>query len=258
MYNQDTRHGINKGPRKESTERKPKRDARLHSSENTINRVTYYGNHKQNTVDPDYQQMFSRISCNNQTFVRLANTSNNCCVNALLQTLFMIPEYSCLLSNCQQKGLLIKANSHILYHLGKVFQQLHNKTKSTVSPDKFIRCLVLNHINVGSQMDAEELFRSLCNLLQDQLKKTMFNRFVDDLHVLTIEEYGKCLKCQNEFQHVGHMLTIPLSLYEPSSEKCYQNVTEFQILTKSRVIEVVKMQDSYISKSFVFRVFYDK
>ncbi|GCC36277.1 hypothetical protein chiPu_0014770 [Chiloscyllium punctatum] len=73
-------------------------------------------------------------------------------------------------------------------------------------------------------MDAEELFRSLCNLLEDQLKKTPYSKFVDDLHVLTTEEYQICLKCQNEFQQIGHMLTIPLSLYEPSSGKCYKNV----------------------------------
>ncbi|XP_060690240.1 ubl carboxyl-terminal hydrolase 18-like isoform X2 [Hemiscyllium ocellatum] len=204
-------------------ERKPERGESLHSFENA-NRLTDYGNHKQNIVDAEKQQKPFRSSHNNETFVTLVNTKNNCCVNALLQTLFIIPEYSNLLLNGQRKDLLIKNKNHILYHLGKVFQHLQNKTERTVSPDKFIKFLRSNHINVGSQMDAEELFRSLCNLLEDQLKKTPCSNFVNELHVLTTEEYGICLKCQNEFQQIGHMLTIPLSLCEPSSGRHYKNV----------------------------------
>ncbi|XP_043558874.1 uncharacterized protein LOC122556313 [Chiloscyllium plagiosum] len=170
MYDQVGCH-VNKNPclpRKESAERKPERGESLHSFENA-NRLTDCGNHKQNIVDAENQQKSLRSSHNNETFVALINIRNNCCVNALLQTLFIIPEYRDLLL---KKGLLKKDKNHILYHLGKVFQHLQNKTERTISPEKFIKSLRSNHINVGSQMDAEELFRSLCNLLEDQLKKT--------------------------------------------------------------------------------------
>ncbi|XP_067897515.1 ubl carboxyl-terminal hydrolase 18-like [Heterodontus francisci] len=206
-------------------ERKLNRDAMLHSPGiATQAHVPYFCNHEQNSVDQVCEERPPTRYSKNQRFVGLTNTSNNCCVNALLQTLFMTPEYKILLLKCRQKGALIKANNHIPYHLDKVFQHLQDNTQRTIFPLKFIRCLILNHINMGIQLDAEETFRSLFSLLQDQLKETEFISDINNLHMLTTEEYTKCLECQHEFKQVGYMLTIPLSLYNPSSGKPYESV----------------------------------
>uniref|UniRef100_UPI00398ED145 ubl carboxyl-terminal hydrolase 18-like isoform X2 n=1 Tax=Pristiophorus japonicus TaxID=55135 RepID=UPI00398ED145 len=201
-------------------ERELKRDAMRHSPRNTIQAcVPDCSNHEKNTVDVNYEQRRS-----NQIFVGLTNTGNDCCVNALLQTFFMMPEYKNILSRCQQQGVLKENDNHIPYHLDKVFQDLQNTTQRTVTPEKFIQCLMLNHITVTIQLDAEEIFRSLFSLLQDQLKKTEFIRDINNLHIITTEEYTKCLQCLQECKQVGYMLTIPLSLCNPSSGELYMCV----------------------------------
>ncbi|XP_067851572.1 ubl carboxyl-terminal hydrolase 18-like isoform X2 [Heptranchias perlo] len=199
------------------------RDLMQHSLRSTIQvHTTDYSNHEKNTVDLDCEQRRPTRYCNNQIFVGLTNTGNNCCVNALLQTLFMTPEYKNLLLRCRQKGVLKKDNNHIPYHLYKVFKYLQDTTQRIVAPDKFIQCLVLNHITMGIQLDAEEIFRSLFSLLRDQLKETEFVEDINNLYIIITEEYTKCLKCLQEFRQVGYLLTIPLSLYNPSTGKCYK------------------------------------
>ncbi|XP_041064280.1 ubl carboxyl-terminal hydrolase 18-like [Carcharodon carcharias] len=203
-------------------ERKFKKDARLYSSGNTM-QAHVTGCSNQNT-DLDCEQRTYKKYYSHQVFVGLTNSGNSCCVNVLLQTLFMTPDYKVLLLKCQQKGILIKASYHIPYQLNKVFKNLNSRTQRTVSPDNFIQCLMLNHINVEIQLDAEELFRSLFLLLLDQLKETDFIKYVNDLHMVITEECNRCLKCQHEFMQIGNMLTIPLSLYNPSSRECYKSI----------------------------------
>ncbi|XP_038672883.1 ubl carboxyl-terminal hydrolase 18-like isoform X2 [Scyliorhinus canicula] len=161
------------------------------------------------------EQRTSTIYCGDQMFVGLTNTGNNCCLNALLQTLFVTQNYAALLLDCRQKGVLKKAEDSIPYHLYKLFKYRRNN-KRPVPTHRFIQCLKLNRFNVGIQLDAEELFRSFFHLLQDQLKETGFIEAVNNLHMVTIGECNRCLKCDHEFTQVGYMLTIPLSLYNAS------------------------------------------
>ncbi|XP_067851573.1 ubl carboxyl-terminal hydrolase 18-like isoform X3 [Heptranchias perlo] len=170
------------------------RDLMQHSLRSTIQvHTTDYSNHEKNTVDLDCEQRRPTRYCNNQIFVGLTNTGNNCCVNALLQTLFMTPEYKNLLLRCRQKGVLKKDNNHIPYHLYKVFKYLQDTTQRIVAPDKFIQCLVLNHITMGIQLDAEEIFRSLFSLLRDQLKETEFEKSLDVF--FEPQQLDACNKC---------------------------------------------------------------
>ncbi|XP_078419761.1 ubl carboxyl-terminal hydrolase 18-like [Cetorhinus maximus] len=205
-----------------SKERKFKNDARLYSSGNTM-QAHVTGCSNQNTNLNCEQRTYTR-NYSHQMFVGLTNSGNSCCVNVLLQTLFMTPDYKVFLSKCQQKGILTKASYHIPYQLNKVFENLNSRTQRPVSPDNFIRCLMLNRINVGIQLDAEELFRSLFLLLLNQLKEPDFIGYVKYLHMVNTEECNRCLKCQHEFMQTGNMLTIPLSLYNPSSGECYKSI----------------------------------
>ncbi|GCB78377.1 hypothetical protein scyTo_0016816 [Scyliorhinus torazame] len=196
-------------------------ETRLNSSEFPACVPECSGNEK-NIVDY-CEQRTSTIYCGDQMFAGLANTDNNCCMNALLQTLFMTQNYEALLLRCQQKRVLKKAEDSIPYHLYKLFVDRHKNPQRIVPTHKFIQCLKLNHFNVGIQLDAEELFRSFFHLLQDQMKETGFIEAVNDLHMVTIEEFNSCLKCEHEFKQVEYMLTIPLSLCDTSG-KSYETI----------------------------------
>ncbi|XP_055502438.1 ubl carboxyl-terminal hydrolase 18 [Leucoraja erinacea] len=176
-----------------------------------------------NTLDVDHKQRPTRFS--DGEFLGLMNTGNSCCINVLLQTLFMTPEYRNFLSRCRQEGFLKNARDHILYQLDEMFQKLQNfGARRFTSPLKFIHCLSLNHINIGIQMDAEELFRSLFCLVQNQLKGTDLITDMNDIYIITTEEYTKCTECQQEIKLNGNMLTLPLSICDPSTETPLKNI----------------------------------
>ncbi|XP_072330697.1 ubl carboxyl-terminal hydrolase 18-like isoform X2 [Scyliorhinus torazame] len=213
---------IQRHPGNTKTTQERQTETRLNSSEFPACVPECSGNEK-NIVDY-CEQRTSTIYCGDQMFAGLANTDNNCCLNALLQTLFMTQNYEALLLRCQQKRVLKKAEDSIPYHLYKLFVDRHKNPQRIVPTHKFIQCLKLNHFNVGIQLDAEELFRSFFHLLQDQMKETGFIEAVNDLHMVTIEEFNSCRKCKHEFKQVEYMLTIPLSLCDTSG-KSYETIT---------------------------------
>ncbi|XP_078266932.1 ubl carboxyl-terminal hydrolase 18-like isoform X2 [Rhinoraja longicauda] len=193
-------------------------------NENQVHETTDCSSCDRNTLDADRKQMrTTRFS--NAMFVGLINTGNCCCINVLLQTLFMTPEYRNFLSRCRQAGLLRNASSHVLYQLDQMFQNLKNPgARRIASPLNFIHCLRLNHINIGIQLDAEEIFRSLFCLVQNQLKGTDLITDINKLYVIITEEYIKCLECLQEIKLIGNMLTLPLSLCNPSTETRFENI----------------------------------
>ncbi|XP_032886944.1 ubl carboxyl-terminal hydrolase 18-like [Amblyraja radiata] len=192
-------------------------------NENQVHEATACSSCDGNTLDVDHKQRPTRFS--DGAFVGLMNTGNSCCINVLLQTLFMTPEYRNFLSRCRQEGFLKNARDHILYQLDEMFQKLQNSgARRITSPLQFIHCLRLNHINIGIQMDAEELFRSLFCLVQNQLKGTDLITDMNEIYIITTEEYTKCIECQQEIKLIGNMLTLPLSIYDPSTGTPLKNI----------------------------------
>ncbi|XP_051873897.1 ubl carboxyl-terminal hydrolase 18-like [Pristis pectinata] len=173
---------------------------------------------EKNTFVDREQRRPTRYS-SDRRFVGLTNMGNSCCVNVLLQILFMTPEYRNLILRCQQEGILKTAPNHIPYQLSKMFQHLQGTTERPASPRSIIHCLWLNDINMGVQQDAEEIFRFIFCLVQNQLEGTDFVTDVNKLFIITTEEYTRCLECLQKIKQTGSMLTIPISLCNPSTVK---------------------------------------
>ncbi|XP_072896963.1 ubl carboxyl-terminal hydrolase 18-like [Hemitrygon akajei] len=208
------------------SERKLNSDSMDISTRNEIqsHSTTGISNCEKNIVDVKHEERRSTQYSGDRVFVGLRNMGNSCCVNVLLQTLFMTPEYRNLILRCQQEDILKDESNHVPDQLHKMFHCLKDTDRRIASSSKFSRCLELNYINIRVQMDAEELFRAIFCLVQDQLKGTDLVADISKLYTITIEEYTKCSQCQQETKQIGSMLTIPLSMYDATKEKLHKNI----------------------------------
>ncbi|XP_072111650.1 ubl carboxyl-terminal hydrolase 18-like isoform X1 [Mobula birostris] len=209
-----------------ANERKLNSDSMGISTRNEIQRHSTTGcnNREKNTLDVEHEERRSTRYSGDRMFVGLINMGNSCCVNVLLQTLFMTPEYRNLILRCRQENILKNEPNHVPYQLDKMFQHLQDTKQIIASSFDFTWCLSLNHINVRIQMDVEELFCSVFCLVQDQLKGTDLIAEFNKLYTVTTEECIKCSQCQQETEQTGSMLTIPLSLYDTTNSELHENV----------------------------------
>ncbi|KAJ8262013.1 hypothetical protein GJAV_G00161100 [Gymnothorax javanicus] len=178
---------------------------------------------------PCYTTIYSRY----QGLRGLPNYGLSCCVNALLQSFSATQELLGLL-DCWTVDVL-----RVPEKAKNVPLQLQNTLKAMQSdrfhPDphkRFLHCLDSNHIPMSVQHDADEVFISILNLIQEQMSDTQLAQRIKGLYLVNLEEYLQCNECTYVQSGDTYLLSLPLPVLSGSNtlEECFQAFFELQDL----------------------------
>eukprot|EP00062_Callorhinchus_milii_P024626 gi/632984735/ref/XP_007909290.1/ PREDICTED: ubl carboxyl-terminal hydrolase 18-like isoform X3 [Callorhinchus milii] len=145
--------------------------------------------------------------------VGLNNMGCTCYFNALLQTLLLAPEFTCLLKRWDQMNLTSHGSS-LPRELYRLFHQMETTEQTAVNPVKVLLCLFPNLRKANIQQDAGELFHTLFNLLLDQLHDPQISAEMKALYEIRVEQFVKCQVCGVVSEKQSRMISLPLQVPE--------------------------------------------
>ncbi|XP_048463490.1 ubl carboxyl-terminal hydrolase 18 [Rhincodon typus] len=144
--------------------------------------------------------------------VGLYNGGLTCCVNALLQSFYLTPEFTSRLQQWDQMQNESDERS-IPYCLCRLFDQMQTSKSGKVSAEIFLRCLRLNHVKAYTQNDAAELFLTIFNLLLDQLQTPHIVEEMKRLFEIKVEQFVKC-QCDEVTVRDNKFWSLPVPVKE--------------------------------------------
>ncbi|XP_069084131.1 ubl carboxyl-terminal hydrolase 18 [Pleurodeles waltl] len=149
--------------------------------------------------------------------VGLYNMGLTCCLNSLLQTLYMNREFTDILQGMDMPEDAAALQNNMPYQLLTLFEMMQSSRRYAVYPYQLLRCLQKHGMKLFVQQDAAELFMTLFNHIRDQLAKPQPNLAgrLSSLYTIHIQEYLTCLKCTQEKTRDSNLIALPLPLTDP-------------------------------------------
>ncbi|XP_070976959.1 ubl carboxyl-terminal hydrolase 18-like [Oncorhynchus clarkii lewisi] len=147
----------------------------------------------------------------------LMNYGLSCCVNALLQSFSATWELVDLLEGWNP----VDKESVPLY-LRKALLAMQSDQSQPAPHRDFLHCLDRNDIYFYVQQDADEVFLSILNLIQQQMSDKALAQEIQSLYKVTMETYLQCLECKYIETGASFLLSLPMHIREShdSLEDC--------------------------------------
>ena len=128
----------------------------------------------------------------------LANLGNTCCINTLLQSIYNSDLYTVL------DSIKLREGKHdMCIALKKLLYNMKNDTSDVTIPREFIKTLVRklsNWISIGDQMDINEVWTLLVDLIEEELKTKQSNKLsFKRRSVIDDETYAFYKKAETEW-----------------------------------------------------------
>lgn len=161
----------------------------------------------------------------------LTNYCLSCCVNTLLQTFSATWELAELLDNWETSGVR-RADGNVPLQLKKVLAAMRSDLPQPAPHQDFLHCLDGHYIRLHRQHDADEVFLSILNLMQQQMDDKSLALEIKDLYKISVETYLQCLDCNSLQTQTSFLLSLPLHVKEDdnSLEGCLSSYFEPQEL----------------------------
>ncbi|AWO98165.1 putative ubl carboxyl-terminal hydrolase 18-like isoform 2 [Scophthalmus maximus] len=144
----------------------------------------------------------------------LSNYRLSCCVNTLLQTLSATWEVSDLLEKWEAAG--VRADSHnVPLQLKRVLAAMRSDHLPQHVPHRdFLHCLDRNCVRLSVQHDADEVFLSILNFVQQQMDDRALALEIQNLYKISVETHLQCLECDSVQTRTSYLLSLHLHLKE--------------------------------------------
>ncbi|XP_071359077.1 ubl carboxyl-terminal hydrolase 18 [Trachinotus anak] len=148
----------------------------------------------------------------------LTNYHLSCCVNTLLQTLSATWEVGDLLERWDAAG----DSRNVPLQLKRVLAAMRGDHPQRVPHRDFLHCLDRNCIRLNVQHDADEVFLSILNFVQQQMDDKALALEIQNLYKISVEMHLKCLHCSSVQTRTSFLLSLPLHIKEDhnSLEAC--------------------------------------
>lgn len=163
----------------------------------------------------------------------LPNYGLSCCVNALLQSFCATQELLALLNRWKvnDSGPQEKAKN-VPEQLQKTLQAMQSDRFLPDPHKSFLHCLDRNRIPMSIQHDADEVFLSIMNLVQEQMSDTELAQQIKCLYKVKVEEHLQCNECTYIQSGETYLISLPLPLLRASNtlEECFRAFFELQEL----------------------------
>lgn len=149
--------------------------------------------------------------------VGLYNMGLTCCLNSLLQTLYMNREFTDILQGMDMPEDAAALQNNMPYQLLTLFEMMQSSRRNAVYPYQLLRCLQKHGMKLFIQQDAAELFMTLFNHIRDQLVKPQpyLAGRLNSLYTIHVQEYLMCLNCMQEKTWDSKLIALPLLLSDP-------------------------------------------
>ncbi|XP_043572197.1 ubl carboxyl-terminal hydrolase 18 [Chiloscyllium plagiosum] len=149
--------------------------------------------------------------------VGLSNGGLTCCVNVLLQSFYLTPEFTSTLQRWEQMEKNVNLRN-VPYHMCRLFDQMQTSKSGQVSAEMFLHCLKLNHVKVHTQNDAAELFLIIFNLLLDHLQTSAIVEEMKRLYEIKVEQLVQC-SCGEVTVKDSRFWSLPVPVIETQCGK---------------------------------------
>ncbi|CAB1345929.1 unnamed protein product [Coregonus sp. 'balchen'] len=159
----------------------------------------------------------------------LMNYGLSCCVNALLQSFSATWELVDLLDRWNPVD---KYKESVPLQLRKVLLAMQSDQSQPAPHQDFLHCLDRNYIRLHVQHDADEVFLSILNLIQQQMSDKALAQEIQSLYKVTMETYLQCLECTYIESGTSFLLSLPMHLKDShnSLDDCIRLFFELQEL----------------------------
>ncbi|XP_073337146.1 ubl carboxyl-terminal hydrolase 18 [Pagrus major] len=161
----------------------------------------------------------------------LTNYCLSCCVNTLLQTLSATWELAELLDKWEIAGARTD-DRNVPLQLKRVLAAMMSDLPQPVQHHDFLHCLDRNCVRLNIQHDADEVFLSILNFIQQQMDDRRLALEIQDLYKISLETHVQCLECSSVQTKSTYLLSLPLHVQEDknSLEGCMSSFFEHQEL----------------------------
>lgn len=161
----------------------------------------------------------------------LTNYCLSCCVNTLLQAFSATGELADLLNKWETSGVRLERHS-VPLQLKKVLAAMETDLPQPAPHHDFLHCLDGNLIRLHVQHDADEVFLSILNFIQQQMDDKTLALEIQDLYKISVETQLQCLSCNSIQTQTSYLLNLPLHIKESrnSLEGCMTSFFEHQVL----------------------------
>ncbi|XP_037615767.1 ubl carboxyl-terminal hydrolase 18 isoform X1 [Sebastes umbrosus] len=161
----------------------------------------------------------------------LSNYHLSCCVNTLLQTFSATWEIGDLLDKWEAAGVR-DYGGNVPLQLKKVLTAMKSDHPEPAPHLDFLHSLDRNCLRLSIQHDADEVFLSILNLLQQQMDNKPLALEIQNLYKIPVETYLQCLECSSVQTLSSFLLSLPLRVKEDhdSLEDCMTSFFEHQEL----------------------------
>ncbi|XP_061570801.1 ubl carboxyl-terminal hydrolase 18-like isoform X2 [Cololabis saira] len=161
----------------------------------------------------------------------LSNYYLSCCVNTLLQTLSATWELTDLLERWDAAGERAD-DCNVPLQLRRVLVTMRGDLPQPAPHRDFLHCLDRNRIRLNVQHDADEVFLSILNFVQQQMGNKNLALEIHNLYKISVETHLRCLECSSIQTRKSHMLSLPLHIREDDNtlEDCVKSFFEDQDL----------------------------
>lgn len=161
----------------------------------------------------------------------LSNYCLSCCVNTLLQTFSATWELAELLDKWEPAGVKT-VERNVPLQLKKVLTDMRSDLSQPAPHHDLLHCLDRNSVRLHTQHDADEVFLSILNLVQEQMDDKQLALEIQTLYKISVETHLQCLECASVQTKASYLLSLPLHIKEDhnSLEGCLKSFFEHQEL----------------------------
>ncbi|XP_070848317.1 ubl carboxyl-terminal hydrolase 18 [Chaetodon trifascialis] len=160
-----------------------------------------------------------------------SNYCLSCCVNTLLQSFSATWELADLLDRWETAG--VQTDGHnVPLQLKRVLAAMRSDLPQPAPHHDFLHCLDRNRVRLCTQHDADEVFLSILNLIQQQMDDQTLALEIQNLYKISVETLVQCLDCSSVQTQTSYLLSLPLHIKEDdnSLEDCMTSFFEHQEL----------------------------
>ncbi|XP_063303704.1 ubl carboxyl-terminal hydrolase 18 isoform X1 [Pelobates fuscus] len=178
--------------------------------------------------------------------IGLCNVGVKSCLNSLLQTLYMNPDFSDILCGIGEPNDNVPLERRFPCELLALFEEMQNSKEDAVAPYRILSCLREANMRLVSLYDVSELFCKLWNLLLQQMPHPHLEEKLRTLYTVRLEESLKCLSCSHQRSNEVNVLNILLQI---THSKHHRNLTlEYCLRRYFKPREVIGESDSICTK----------
>uniref|UniRef100_K7G9G7 Ubiquitin specific peptidase 18 n=1 Tax=Pelodiscus sinensis TaxID=13735 RepID=K7G9G7_PELSI len=155
----------------------------------------------------------------NNGAIGLYNMGLSCCLNSLLQVFFMNTHFTVILRRIRVPIGHAEQKKSVPYQMLLLLEQMQRSKQRAVYPQELAHCLTVHNLKLFVQYDAAQLFLSLWNLIKNQITDWELADRLTRLYTIRVQEYLICEKCSFETTRESNMLTLPLPMFNSSSQR---------------------------------------